>query len=142
MGFFSWNCKHCGKEVLAPYPYTKWSQAVAISPDNEVVMGVYDGYGRIEDDLHDDVEIYHAHCWEEIGSPMEYSGPSDYANGQGYFIDSETLQKDYPIDGGWKFFEDCKICNGYGYIIKEDDDDVICKSCDGVGWFETVVGED
>ena len=107
MGFFSWNCKHCGKEILAPYPTSKWSQCVALveerfdsQPTTEMYFGEYDGYGRIDgmDLFCDDIEMYHRHCWHEAGEPDEFIGPSDSAPNQGYFFSHEELIKDYDPD--------------------------------------------
>jgi hypothetical protein len=108
MGFFSWNCKHCDKEILAPYPTTKWSNVVALIQGGSVIMGTYDGYGNISgyDLVEDDPEMYHRHCWEEAGKPTEYNEGSDSAPCQGYFIGPNDLNKDYPIEGGWKFVDE------------------------------------
>jgi len=57
----------------------------------------------------DDPEMYHAHCWEEAGKPQVFTERSNFAPCQGYFIGPNDLNKDYPIDGGWKFIKDCLI---------------------------------
>lgn len=96
MGFFSWDCKCCGKSIRSPYSVdekTAWmNDAVVISPNGEVIKGEYDGYGRIESSL-GEVELdgmeacmYHEKCWNEAGKPMEYS-PSNYARDQGFFVE-------------------------------------------------------
>lgn len=141
MGFFSSCCKHCGKEVLAPCPPTKWSEAVAILKDNSMFIGQYDGYGRISGaELYDhgEPEMYHHHCWVEAGEPMGFSGPSKHANGQGYFIDPTVLEREYPIEGGWRFAENCTSCDGYGYIFVEENDESSgpCPRCAGKGFLE------
>ena len=111
MGFFSWNCEVCKQSIKAPYEYppelTWHTQAVAIMPDGTVYEGLYDGYGRINDDEdshdlqaqkppydpHDGREdwkkgeptVYHADCYAKAGKPTEYKGPSDNADDQGFF---------------------------------------------------------
>lgn len=56
MGFFSFKCAK-SKNPIPAYPYAKLpieaSQVVMVTPDNEKIKGVYDGYGRI-----DGVDIY------------------------------------------------------------------------------------
>ncbi len=97
MGFFSWNCKACGKSIRSPYEPedTEWmSHAVALGKDGTVVHGRYDGYGRLmtrfgEFDMAegDDTPcMYHERCWKEAGQP-KYSEPSAPADDQGYFIE-------------------------------------------------------
>jgi len=107
MGLFSWRCKICKKEILAPFPAgNKWSQAVVVFENGDVHIGEYDGYGRINGgDLVDAgiFTMYHRHCWEKAGKPMEFAGESDYAEHQGYFFEEHELRRDYPIEGGWKF---------------------------------------
>lgn len=96
MGFFSWNCKCCGKSIRSPYSVdddTAWmNDAVSVLRNGSVVIGRYDGYGRLDNpegtfEL-DSMEacLYHEKCWKESGKPDEYS-PSDHARDQGYFIE-------------------------------------------------------
>lgn len=100
MGFFSQCCKGCGRELLAFHAVReggiRWmSRGVAVTPDNEVLKGFYDGYGALEHDeipdtAHDDAvgadnEIWHEACWELAGCPAEYNGPTPDADGQGFW---------------------------------------------------------
>ena len=91
MGFFSWNCKECGKSIRSPYSVDKntdWmADAVALLKNGSVIIGEYDGYGRIGGtDLADSAPtMYHHKCWIKAGKP-EYSGESDWAEDQGFFI--------------------------------------------------------
>lgn len=96
MGFFSWNCKQCGESIKAPYNLPKdigWhNDAVVITEGSNIYRGSYDGYGSINgvDFCFDTVphpEMWHDKCWFEAGSPLEFSGASDYARDQGFFYD-------------------------------------------------------
>jgi hypothetical protein len=93
MGFFSWNCKSCGRSIRSGYSaagYRDWmQQAVAILPDGSVCKGTYDGYGNIgheEDETLDSAALYHEACWEHAGEPTVFNGPSDHAGDQGIFV--------------------------------------------------------
>ena len=99
MGFFSWECKVCGYSLLNPYSITKetgWMcEAVALLPTGEILVGEYNGYGEVAGgEIHNsgEPEVYHRHCWELVGKPLEYTWASKYAQDQGYFFDD----KDYP----------------------------------------------
>ena len=100
MGFFSKRCSHCGLSILAPEVCNRrraWlNKAVLLFPNGcGRCSGAYDGYGRIHNhfgEVVDTIEFqvaegtwYHEACWLQIGSPG-YSGPSEYAADQGYFI--------------------------------------------------------
>jgi hypothetical protein len=95
MGFFSFECKGCGHSILSAYSVDKgeneWMKdCVAVGEDGEVLKGEYDGYGRVgpyEDESYDNKAFYHRHCWELLGKPTEFDGPSDHAEDQGYFFD-------------------------------------------------------
>lgn len=100
MGFFSWNCKGCGKSIRSRYTeagYENWMQhAVALSQNGSRIIGEYDGYGRIdapgmyeEADIGQTPCLWHQACWEHAGTP-EYDGPSESAEDQGYFIGPEV----------------------------------------------------
>ena len=50
MGFFSWNCKCCGKSIVSPYSPKEidWMNKITMVLDTgEVIQGKYDGYGDI-----------------------------------------------------------------------------------------------
>lgn len=137
MGFFSWKCNHCHKEILAPYPHTKWSEVVVLTQGGSILMGTYDGYGRVDsmDVLDACPQFYHSHCWDEAGKPLEHTGESEPADAQGYFLSPKELRENYPIEDGWKFYDNCPSCNGYGYIDIEEDPESSgdCPRCNGQG---------
>jgi len=93
MGFFSWNCKGCGKSVRSRYTnagHKNW-MSQAVTEKGSFVKGEYDGYGRIGDgdfDLMDAGSFtpWHLACWEHCGSPTLFNGQSTDANDQGYFV--------------------------------------------------------
>lgn len=100
MGFFSWECRHCGHSILSRYsadePFDWMSRAVALQRNGTLLRGEYDGYGRIDGtELHytfgsNEPEMYHEKCWEQAGSPYTYTQGSRNAPDQGYFIDDEV----------------------------------------------------
>jgi len=102
MGFFSWNCKGCNESIKAPFEVPvdiEWqNDAVLLCEDGSLVCGDYDGYGRIGGaDIEfktSNPELWHKKCWEKAGQPMKYSGPSDYAQDQGFFYDYEGAYED------------------------------------------------
>ncbi len=55
MGFFTSKCKKCRKSIVAPYDLSTgltWlNHVVAIRPDGFIIVGEYDGYGRVWVDL-------------------------------------------------------------------------------------------
>jgi hypothetical protein len=95
MGLFSWNCKCCGHPALSRHAtdvgINDWMNAVVILEKNgDRISGEYDGYGRAGhwdyNERNEEPCLYHLACWEIAGKPA-YSGPSTYANDQGYFFD-------------------------------------------------------
>ncbi len=108
MGFFSSNCKCCGRSILNKYTVKEfltdgeaWMvQAVAITKDNQIIQGEYDGYGRINDVgvmQGDDPDVYHKACWELAGKPTVFTGGSTYSSDQGYFIEKEDYLGKKPV---------------------------------------------
>lgn len=107
MGFFSWNCKGCGKSIKAPYDLPAsldWhNTAVVLLSNGTRIIGEYDGYGRLGgwdygDSSGEEPEMWHQRCWEGAGCP-DYTGASRHAEDQGYFYDVETPTRgDYPED--------------------------------------------
>ena len=97
MGFFSWNCRVCGKSVRSTYSTDEsdaWMrEVVAIESDGSIVRGEYDGYGRVG--FHELVyspnepDLYHRRCYEQAGTPTKYQGGSHPARDQGFFIECE-----------------------------------------------------
>jgi len=93
MGFFSWNCKGCGESIKAPYDIPEgieWqNNAIVIGQGPNINRGSYDGYGRINgievNHVVEDPEMWHEKCWIDAGSPLEYTGASEYAEDQGFF---------------------------------------------------------
>jgi len=95
MGMFSWNCKGCGHPLLShgtTEEHNKWmTQGVVLNSHGEIMRGEYDGYGSCgsfdSDECGDDPEMYHEACWEVLGKPTKYTGPSQSARDQGCFFD-------------------------------------------------------
>ncbi len=94
VGFFSQDCIECGDSVIAPYDMPvllEWqNSAVCITPRGSILIGEYDGYGRVdghEQAIWADNTVYHLRCWEAAGRPLEYRGPSLPSDDQGYFYD-------------------------------------------------------
>jgi hypothetical protein len=98
MGFFSYDCKHCGHPMLSEYAtdpgINEWmSEAVVVHGEDPVhhLSGTYDGYGRLSsaswDSLEGEVWV-HLACWEVAGRPGEssYDGGSKGSEDQGYFF--------------------------------------------------------
>lgn len=110
MGLWSRNCSAdgCGAPALSPAAtnvVNAWMArvvAIARSPSS-VHVGIYDGYGRVAgaDDVlaPDDVTVYHQACWELLGRPMEYAGPSEWAADQGWFFPEGTYDRPDPRRG-------------------------------------------
>ena len=105
MGFFSSNCKGCGKSITYDTPDKPGAPfnsnyCVGMQPLCTVI-GSYDGYGGI--DAHEmyeyepEPEMWHHHCWVKAGKP-QYSGPSDGARDQGYFLDAEEWGEFFNFD--------------------------------------------
>jgi len=100
MGFFSYECKRCGRSILIVHgveggALNEWMrEAVAVEENGTILKGTYDGYGRVNDhDLSDEPAVWHLACWELAGKPTEYPGPSGGASDQGWFYD----EGDYDI---------------------------------------------
>ena len=97
MGLFSWQCKHCDHSIKSPYNvpdgWEYMTEAVLLEPDGTIIMGEYDGYGRIDDREVNwetsEPEMWHKKCWENAGKP-QYSGGSDSAEDQGFFYNDPT----------------------------------------------------
>ena len=93
MGFWSHDCKCCGKSVRSYYartPKTEWMTKVVIEAADETrLVGQYDGYGRIgHTHVPEGATWYHKACWTLMGKPG-YQGPSRSSKDQGYFTDTE-----------------------------------------------------
>lgn len=94
MGFFSYNCKCCGKSIVnssAICPVTEWqSEFILFTNSGDVKSGrKYRGYGfHDDDDLYENFTVYHKACWEHAGRP-EYQGQSEGARDQGYFFEDK-----------------------------------------------------
>lgn len=96
MGFFSQLCKGCEHPLLSVYSVNQinyWMlNAVAVTPEGSVIIGEYDGYGRIGDyeyAIGGTNTVWHQACWKQAGSPHDYQGASAHAPDQGYFFDKE-----------------------------------------------------
>jgi hypothetical protein len=97
MGLFSWECKRCSHPLLWDRATdddgtnTWMSHAVALFPNGSVLVGDYDGYGRIGGaeigELGDEAETYHKACWEVAGKPTTFTEASRSAQDQGWFFE-------------------------------------------------------
>jgi len=65
-------------------------EAVAIEANGSVLVGEYDGYGRIGDheiDAYGEGPVaYHKECWDHAGRPTNDLTPSEHAGDQGFFF--------------------------------------------------------
>ena len=102
MGVFSWDCNICGHSMLSPDSVgtfsddpksddrhdNSWMMEVVVFLEGGTrLIGVYDGYGRVNaNDMADyNACCYHKSCWEKAGKP-EYTEPSESSRDQGYFF--------------------------------------------------------
>lgn len=96
MGYVSQDCNRCGHPALSPEVTTpgvnEWmTEVVAITPNESILKGRYNGYGCIngfEEVVGADASVYHRACWELTGEPIRYTGPSDVSADQGYHFDA------------------------------------------------------
>ena len=104
MGLFSWQCKKCDHSIKAPYNVPSgWdymTEAVLLEADGTTLIGLYDGYGRIEG-MHGEYEInwggeepelWHKKCWDSMDNPP-YTGGSESAEDQGYFYNDPSEEQ-------------------------------------------------
>lgn len=96
MGFFSWQCTVCDVSLRSIYATTDKDQieSVALMPNGSLIMGDYDGYGRIGgvdilNHASGKPECYHKKCWVKAGKPETWTEPSEHAQDQGYFYDED-----------------------------------------------------
>jgi hypothetical protein len=100
MGFFSWDCKGCGRAALSRHavkdaePFAWMTQVIVLDANGGRIIGEYDGYGRVESagrttELMDGPEpcLYHYDCWCACQQPG-YDGPSERSRDQGWFFDN------------------------------------------------------
>jgi hypothetical protein len=99
------------------------NSGVAILPNGTLLKGKYDGYGKLDGrDLGDEPEVYHEHCWEAAGKPVNYMEASSPADDQGYFVEDdpdECIQCGAELDSSWDDGDLCSNC--------EPDD--VCPNC-------------
>ncbi len=108
MGFFSWNCKHCGLEILAPASLSQkeiphliyLTNVVAIDINGNTCSGTYDGYGRVNgtditlENYSKQPDVYHNHCFFNNNIESDkYTGGSKLARNQGFFLSEDDLKK-------------------------------------------------
>ena len=114
MGFFSWQCRGCEKSILSIYATSTnldrngsagnaWmTKCVALAKNGSVVMGEYDGYGRVDGacDLisgpFENADMWHRDCWEKAGQP-DYVGSATHAADQGYFFNDDEYDIPSPL---------------------------------------------
>jgi hypothetical protein len=94
MGFFSKTCAKTFMPIVAELRgYPRFHNVVALRPNGEIVEGVYDGYGRVNNvELHDD--------WDKVkfvlssaynGESYNDLGKSGSELAQGWFMDNQFL---------------------------------------------------
>jgi len=96
MGFFSQDCEGCGHPLLSEWAVNSvnmWMHhAVVILPNGTMLMGDYDGYGRIngfDEAVGYGNTVWHLACWKVAGSPTDHRGSSKDSDDQGYFFANE-----------------------------------------------------
>ena len=110
MGFFSWSCRGCGHSIRNPYAITQateWmNDMVVLTPDGARHEGMYDGYGRLMDEvdlvgagLDETMDVWHRNCWIADSTPA-YQGPAASAADQGHFLAPESPDPPNPITPG------------------------------------------
>ena len=136
MGFFSWDCESCGHPMLSPSATEDkngWmSNCVALGENGSVLVGEYDGYGRLDGMEIDYIKpcVYHADCWVHKNKPG-YTGESNGSADQGFFFDDnvhniESPLKKKPLDAvaeaarrAKEEIDEClKEDNGYSFFDK------------------------
>ena len=103
MGFFSWNCRGCEHPLLSRWVTNNtnaWMEnAVVIESEGSVLVGLYDGYGRVgERQINhalNEPGCWHRACWESVGKPVDHS-PSARSDDQGFFFDPGDHDMDEP----------------------------------------------
>jgi hypothetical protein len=86
-----------------------WMSQVVIAPrDYPLIVGEYDGYGRVlgptgqVDEIIDleyngsGFSAWHRRCWERVGRPKHYKGQAPAAKDQGWFFDDEDYKGTEP----------------------------------------------
>lgn len=109
MGYFSWDCKGCTHSIRGGHRDDWMTKAVVLDKEGSVIVGAYDGYGRVGDggteiQNIDDPEVWHHACYLATGKP-EYSGPSRSARDQGltnYDLTRPRHQQDVEGLRDWK----------------------------------------
>jgi len=111
MGFYSFDCKHCGHPALsrrATDRHNKWmNDVVALFENGKTLVGDYDGYGRVSGiawEWDEPVSLYHQACWETCGKP-KFDGPSKSSEDQGWFFDKGVHDSPPPGEEGFFRYE-------------------------------------
>jgi hypothetical protein len=138
---FSWDCDHCGHPLICHFNIqdkNAWMHdAVALKPNGEMLMGAYDGYGRIADaDIHlaGEPQVFHKICWEKAGKPTKFEKASRNSADQGHFYGEEEHNSPPPGEEGY-FHADsrrptavCPQCNSGG-CRQTDAFHFVCENC-------------
>jgi hypothetical protein len=75
------------------------NKVVAIEDGGSILIGTYDGYGRVNDheiNYEGKFTCWHQACWEKAGKPTNTDTPSDYAVDQGWFFDNGAHDMEEP----------------------------------------------
>jgi hypothetical protein len=80
------------------------AQAVAIMKGGSIIVGEYDGYGRVDGfEIYDEITLeaclYHKKCWEIAGKPTKFV-ESEGSDDQGFFFDDGKYDKPEPVADG------------------------------------------
>lgn len=114
MGFSSYECNYCSKSILSIHAVHHYQGEIPIrysrsvwfpQPNQEPVIGTFDGYGNVTDEEGEEHDVYgqmdhhpenvyecmvfHEDCWEISGKPTDFV-PSEHAEDQGYFVSPES----------------------------------------------------
>ncbi len=108
MGLFSWDCDHCGHPLIAPFNHqdkNEWMiDGVALLPNGPMLMGVYDGYGRVaglDINASGEPQVFHKACWEKAGKPTEFKKASRNSADQGHFYGEDEHNSPPPGEEGF-----------------------------------------
>jgi hypothetical protein len=102
MGMFSWDCEGCGHPLLSPFVLENkngWmADVVALLNNGALIIGEYDGYGRVKNtDILDNAPmVYHHACWKLMGEPRKHVAESEPSADQGCFFDDNVHNHPQP----------------------------------------------
>jgi hypothetical protein len=138
---FSWDCDHCGHPLICHLNIQEnnaWMHdAVALLPNGSMLMGEYDGYGRVagaEIHLDGEPQVFHKICWEKVGKPTKFEKSSRSAADQGHFYGDHEHNSPPPGSLGHFHADEkrpkafCPSCNTSG-ARQVDAFHFVCGNC-------------